>query len=537
MRILKIITLGLLLCSFTAQAQDIPMQAAHEVQMGETLFSISKKYGVSVEAIQNANPKMGDTLLAGSVIFIPSSLEDQRLKQEAEAREKLEQTNATNAQGTVKESIPCKTMHQVQKKETVYSIARQFHLTEEELLRANPQITDNKLKKGEYLCIPYSATERYAQQQESLQYAAAQREREAAVQRAAEEAERKAKLFDQINVAVILPFNLDSDKKSKEAVKMIDFYEGFLLAVSDMKKKGVSVNVYAYDEPSTLSTGMDALLANPDLQRMNLIVGPMRLENLPSVSRFSKKHNIPLAVPFSTKASVTAMTPTCYQVNTSVSRFYKDIFKQFAEKHQGHNVLVVSTGDRGEKSDYALVLKQTLEEQGISFKSVNADDLTTLSKLTTNEQHTVVMPISNSQSAFEKVVNRLGQNNDIDSYPIELFGFPEWQTFSEKNKANMRKYHASFFCTFYADPSSTQVQEFNRNFKYWYRREQQATYPQYGLLGYDTAKFFITGLHQYGMNFMDSSVELRVPALQNPMQYRPQEGNGFINSYFRIVSF
>ena len=301
MRILKIITLGLLIGTATAvQAQNIPMQAAHEVQMGETLYSLSKKYGVSVEAIKNANPKMGDTLLAGSVVFIPSKLEDQRIEQEAEARQKLQEIQDTKPVGTVSESIPCKTMYQVQKKETVFSIARQFHVTEEELLRANPQIVDNKVKKGEYLCIPYTATERYAQQQESRQFEAAQREREAAERRAAEEAERKAKMYEQVNVAVILPFNLGSDKKSKEAVKMIDFYEGFLLAVNELKKKGVSVNIYAYDEPSSLSTGIDVLLTKPEMQKMNLIVGPMRVENIPSVGRFAKQHNIPLAIPFST---------------------------------------------------------------------------------------------------------------------------------------------------------------------------------------------------------------------------------------------
>jgi spore germination protein YaaH len=46
-------------------------------------------------------------------------------------------------------------MHRVERKETVYSICKQYGITEEELLAANPEIKNKKLKKGKFLCIPY----------------------------------------------------------------------------------------------------------------------------------------------------------------------------------------------------------------------------------------------------------------------------------------------------------------------------------------------------------------------------------------------
>lgn len=535
MNILKICTLGLLLCANTAWAQvgDQKVKTTHEVQMGETLYSISRQYSITVEELRQANPNIGDTLLAGSVVIIPISQGTQPV---AGTDDQM-----LDGPSMVKESIPCKTMYQVGKKETLFSIARQFHVTEEDLRRANPQIDGDNIKKGEYLCIPYTTMERYEMQLESEAYAASQREREAAEARAAQEAAeaaRKAKQLERIKVAVILPFNLDSSKKSKEAVKMYDFYEGFLLSVDEMKRKGVSVDVYAYEEPSLLSNGMDALLNSPMLSHMNLIVGPMRVENITAVANFAAKHNIPLAVPFSTKASLTASVPVCYQINTNASRFYKEIFQQFIERHRQHNVLILSTGDRGEKSDYLSSLKLSLDENGISYKTVGLDDLAKLSELMTPGERTVIMPVSNLQNTFEKMIGKLEQNKEIDTSVIELFGFPEWQTFSDKNKGYMSKYHASFFCTFYTDPYSTQVQDFNRLFHNWFKRDQMATYPQYGLLGYDTGKFFLSGLHEYGLTFPENASSVRVAALQNPMQFEQVgNGNGFINTYFRIVNY
>lgn len=539
MRILKSLTIALLLCTVGAasiQAQDLPMKAAHEVKTGETLYSISKHYNVSVEDLRKANPRMGETLLTGSVIFIPMVGEDEAQKR-AEQEQQMANIHATDGPGMVKENIPCKTMYQVQKKETVFSISRQFHISEEELLRANPQIEDGKIKKGEYLCIPYSANEIYEMQRESQEYAQRQREREAEEKRAAEEAALKARQLQNIKVAVILPFSLETAKKSKESVKMYDFYEGFLLAVEELKKQGVSLDIYAYEEPSTLANEIDQLLSNPQMAKMNLIVGPMRVENIPALSRFAQQHNIPLAIPFSTRASITASSPVCYQINTNISQFYKDIFNQFVDRYQHHNIVIVSTGDKGEKADYLLGLKQVLDESAVAYKTATLADLSTLSQLTSGGERTVIVPVSNTRSAFEKVVAKL-DNTDIDASTIDMFGFPEWQTFSEKNKQSMRKYHASFFCTFYTDPTSTQVQDFNRQFKFWFKRDQMNTYPQYGLLGYDTGKFFLTGLHQYGLDFMNNSTSMRIAALQNPMQFeRLSSGFGYANTHFRIVSF
>ena len=151
MKILKFLTLGLLLCTVTAfaQVEGQKVNTTHEVQMGETLYSISRKYNVSVEELQQANPRIGETLMAGSVIIIPVSQgETQTII--------VPNDHMMDGPGMVKESIPCKTMYQVGKKETLFSIARQFHVTEEDLRRANPQIDGDNIKKGEYLCIPYT---------------------------------------------------------------------------------------------------------------------------------------------------------------------------------------------------------------------------------------------------------------------------------------------------------------------------------------------------------------------------------------------
>lgn len=47
-------------------------------------------------------------------------------------------------------------MHKVKRKETVFSISREYGISEAELIAANPELKgENKIKKGTFLCIPY----------------------------------------------------------------------------------------------------------------------------------------------------------------------------------------------------------------------------------------------------------------------------------------------------------------------------------------------------------------------------------------------
>lgn len=53
----------------------------------------------------------------------------------------------------------CRYMHKILRKETVYSISKLYGIQEQELIKANPEIKDRKLKRGKFLCIPNTGLE------------------------------------------------------------------------------------------------------------------------------------------------------------------------------------------------------------------------------------------------------------------------------------------------------------------------------------------------------------------------------------------
>ena len=532
----------MLFCAFSTSvfAQNI---VKHEVQSGETLYSLARNYGVTIDAIKQANPSIeGENIISGQVITIPNASKSGKV-QNVTTPETTHSEAATTKQTPAQPKTQpgkkpgCKLMLLVEKKTTVYSICKEYGISEDDFYRANPQIEKSKIKKGNYVCIPYTAQE-LAQQRAAEEKR--QAEQRAAEERARKEAEANAiKQYPKLNVAVILPFDLNSKNKSNEAIKVIDFYEGFLLAVENLKKQGVSVDIYAYEEKGTFTSSIDTILTQPMMPHMNLIVGPMRLEHIPAVTRFAKQHNIPHVVPFSTNSTITMSAPTTFQVNTAVKSLYSKVYQLFMERNPDSRVVFVNC-EGNDKDDYIAGFKRALSDKGHAFQTCELSEVKSISKIVPEpDKRLIFIPTSASQQNLQQLIRNLNANasSDMTLYNVSLFGYPEWQTFKEYNKQNMRKYNASIFATFYTNSRSSEVSNFNAKFKSWFKRDQFNSYPLFGLLGYDVGNFFISGLNKFGNKFCDRQSGVNVTALQNPMHFEKRSAeNGFVNTSLKIIS-
>ena len=147
-----------------AHAANVQKETYHTIEAGETLYRLTVKYNVSARAICDANPGLSaENFRIGQVIRIPSTTE-------AKTIVPVETQNntmvANNIPGPVESR--CRDMHKVKRKETVFSISREYGISETELIAANPELKgENKIKKGTFLCIPYpkAQTEQSTQSQ------------------------------------------------------------------------------------------------------------------------------------------------------------------------------------------------------------------------------------------------------------------------------------------------------------------------------------------------------------------------------------
>ena len=128
---------SVLCLAFMLQVNALTAQnfSTHQVKKGETIHGIATQYGVSISDIYTLNPDAKKELKANTILIIPIS-------------------KAKNIEVvTVKELVGYKE-HKTNKKETLYSIAKQYDITEDDIKKHNTFLYANTLQKGDKLQIP-----------------------------------------------------------------------------------------------------------------------------------------------------------------------------------------------------------------------------------------------------------------------------------------------------------------------------------------------------------------------------------------------
>ena len=125
----------------------------HTVRKGETLPTIAKRYGMSVAELKRGNGLKSDRLTAGAKLAVAAPAPSERKAGKTEAK------NSKNAPTqTASKKTPTKvTRYTVKRGDTISSIARQFKVDQDDLLRWN-RVTAKTLAAGQTLTIQLAQT-------------------------------------------------------------------------------------------------------------------------------------------------------------------------------------------------------------------------------------------------------------------------------------------------------------------------------------------------------------------------------------------
>ncbi len=493
----------------------------HTIQAGETLYQLTLKYHVTAQAICKANPGLSaENFRIGQVIVIPA--QDNTPAQ-------TEQT--AQAEPAVKKN-EWRDMHKVARKETIFSISQQYGITQEELIAANPELKNGKLKKGSFLFIPYPKSQETGKTAPSSQAAPSNEE-------LFKENSISKKQINTIKVALMLPFTSTSQD---EQSRMVEFYEGFLMAIDSLKHQGVSADIYIYDTKGT-TAGTNAILSQSKLKDMDIVFGPAHQSSIASVAAFADKNNIRLVVPFSPKVDQVFTNPNIYQVNTPQSYLYSKVYEHFIRKFGKTNVIFVDdgSGDK-EKAEFIKGMKNELKDNNVRFKQIQlAGDIDPNKVIAAMDtlQENIFIPTSGRSSALTRVLPHLTLvRREHPHFDMHLFGYPEWQTYTQDFLANFYELDTYFYSSFYTNNLFPAAINFTQSYRRWYSKDMSNTYPKYGMLGFDVGYFFLKGLSQQGNKLEENLNRVQVTPIQTGFCFeRVNNWGGFINRKVFFVHF
>ena len=499
----------------------------HTIQSGETLYRLSKMYNVTTEELCAANPGLStNSFRAGEVIVIPT-------------KEQNEDTTTLAPQTRSEEKKPTIIgIHKVQRKETIESICALYDITKEELIKVNPELLEKRLKRKMELNIPVpTVKETPATRVEVI------KEQKEHIEKVVSKGINDDK---ELNVAVVLSFLLDS-YAPKEQSRMVEYYQGFLMAVEQLKREGYSFTINTYDAGQK-DNSLDSLLSSSAFDNVEMIFGASYPKHTKELARFAKEREIPLVIPFSSKKDEAIGNPTVYVANGIQQFILPQISSRFVKTFPNANVLFIEDTIESNKREFIKSLTAELDKDSIPHTTLpmelisNGDTvLHTLANAFIEEREFIVIPTSSSAGTLNTLLPSLLHARSIDSLNVakfKLFGYPEWQIHAKDTRELMYEVDTYFYATFYSHYALPRVAEFQEDFIRWYNRSIQNIYPRYAMLGYDTGYFFLLAASLYGNEMHQQINQTPFNPVQSDFNFeRISEKDGFINKKFFFIHF
>jgi len=499
----------------------------HRVKKGQTLYSLSKKYDVSQEDIIKCNPSVRYGINVDQIIKIPKS------------------KDVVTAFETIPENKPLKDTikiadnfiyHNVQPKETIFSLTRKYEITEDILKEHNPFLAEG-LKTGQVLKIPKVANTEI----ESLLFISEKKDSiaiklEKSRLKAYSDSidykgclKQKMQQTEPYDVTVMLPFYLtkndeefyidssevdDFGKKIYEKIfyephyiyprslSFIEFYEGLLLAVDSLKQNGLSINLRVYDTENDTNK-IKEILNFPELTNTDLIIGPIYNHEIKLVSEFSKAHQIKMITPLSDDVNFADQNSLLFQVYPSFSAQIEE-YAKYISNFQNKNIVMVHNGDsigynniQQVKERIFSYLSLDTNLSSIQFKEVAfKDSINALQHALSNKTENIFVIPSNDEAFVTDVITNLNTLKTF-GHNIKVVGLSRWQRFNNIDPEYFFNLELSIATPFFIDYNNKDV----KNFILKYRKEYATEPDQMAIHGYDIGMFFLSALQYYGKDF------------------------------------
>lgn len=287
----------------------------YTVQPKEGKWRIAYKYGITVQELEDLNPDMKDVLQPGDVVNVPNK--------EAE---------------TIKEVDEKYSYYTVLPKEGFYRIKLKTGLSQEALEQLNPELADTGLKEGMVLKIPYKSENSNI---------------EGVVSNITTNAGKVDLTKSTINsepkrIAIMLPFglnkvNTDSIYDTKKQIAedrflgvSLDFYTGVKVALDSLKDLGVNLKVDVFDTQNRESE-IASILRENDFSETNAVIGPLMPKLFDNVASRLKNDNVPIISPLTKTVD---LKDNVFQSRPSEDLLESAVINHFKKDSTAHIIII-----------------------------------------------------------------------------------------------------------------------------------------------------------------------------------------------------
>lgn len=454
-------------------------------------------------------------------------------------------------------------LYTVERSIGLYRISKNFGVSQEEILQANPDLRTRGLRFEEVIRIPArlpetpKAEEVVEKSEPAEQTAAAvvtapvvsepvvsapiagapevsvpvETEETAVI---AEQAEAlpdtlpEAKYIDTVRLAYLLPLQADVVQRSPTIDRFYDFYTGSLLALKHQNALYVDSlgDVHSiYYDVHTYDVGKDTrlicqLMDSDALAQMDAIVGPAYYQQVKVVSEYVKAHQIPVMVPFLPSVPDITANPYLLKFNAFEDTQVNALMEYLDTLRSSTNIVLVdayqysldyATGIRKMRDSIVArqlphtrtTIRQILADSvGVALKDSVENILLFHSERYSNVQLLMPYLLSGKRGKQLTILSQYSWQTEHILLPqlfVSVFGKPEGEAFAR----------------------------YEQDYAQYFGHPLSSLHPRFDLLGYDLTRFMLEALKGGTFQVPDSVFD----GLQSSILLTPIENGGYENTH------
>lgn len=511
---------------------------SHVVLEKQTLFSIAKAYGVSIQDIYDSNPtlkleteglKTYQILLIPVVDNLPATTDTQTAPAAAESAAPVPSTQPATY-----------VVHTVKWYEDLGSIAKKYNVSREAIMRANG-MTSPTVTRRQKLRIP-TGSSAIIEEAEPVVTVAAQEPDEVEEEKPkgiletlGEAITEKAEEFlytgkKDVSAALIMPFNAQRSPSENN----LEFYSGVLLAAYDLKSEGINVDLSVYD-----AVGGNIPVTSDKFGDFDLVIGPVSTTDLTTALRLSPS-GTPIISPLEPKAvDLARVYGNLIQAPSPAESQSEDLVEWLAQDFRSGDKIILLTEKNATLTSAASTLVTSMQSSGLPYTTLSYGVLegrnisSSIEREATSGGVIRLVVASESEAFVSDVVRNanlltLRNNRRID---IVLYGLSKVRSFDTIELEYLHNTNLHVSISYFIDYDSPAVQKFLLAYRALFNAEP----GPFAFQGYDTAYNFIKMCSKYGRRWPDKLDDESMRGLQSNFSF--ERRGGHINKAVRRVVY
>ena len=375
----------------------------------------------------------------------------------------------------------------VEKSIGIYRICKNFNVTEEELVKWNPQLKERGVQVDEILYIPVADVPREeVQQTDSSSY----------------------------RVDLIMPFHYGNEPPTAQEERLIEFYRGVVLALYDLRQDADKKIEFYVHNSGTDTARVAQMLRDSSLYGTDAIIGPFHAEQVQVMNQWIKENKVPTILPVSSDLSLMRDNPYLMYFNSTVEQEEKALVDYIQSSDSKINCVFVedSVVDEENQRIRETIVKHRISRTSIQASAVMHDSL--VYALRSNAENIIFFPSDKYRRNRALIAKAERMKNE---YKLAIYGVFSWL----KEQINLPLIYTSTFTT----EQEEDMTQYDENWKKYFNFRHTVSYPRYDLLGYDLTRYIVGQL--WGKTYK---------GLQSDIYFEPYcEGGAQINGHVEIL--